>query len=133
MVQSLTNVLCMVLTGSQHSCVGDSFSHGWSALGDPYGKAILRGFGCPEGLWAARAWQTVKAALGRLLGPTCVALCKVAATGHGCISLTPFRVLQTPQSGCLPSPAFQSSGFPVDPPEYLRHSRPENSRPLSPS
>ncbi len=64
MVQSLTNVLCMVLTGSQHSCVGDSFSHGWSALGDPYGKAILRGFGCPEGLWAATAWQTIKAALG---------------------------------------------------------------------
>jgi len=43
---------------------GDSFSHGWSALGDPYGKVILRGFGCPEGLCAARAWQTVKAALG---------------------------------------------------------------------
>ena len=29
---------------------GDSFSHGWSALGDPFGKAILLGFACPVGI-----------------------------------------------------------------------------------
>jgi len=29
---------------------GDSFSHGRSALGDPFGKAILLGFSCPEGV-----------------------------------------------------------------------------------
>jgi len=43
------------------------------------------------------------------------------------------RVLQRPQSGCLPSPAFQSSGFLADPAEYLQRSRPENSRSPSPS
>src|SRR5271169_1608342 len=30
--------------------IGDSFSHGRSALGDPFGKAILLGFGCPDGV-----------------------------------------------------------------------------------
>ena len=37
--------------------IGDSFSHGRSALGDPFGKAIRLGFGCPEGFGSARAFH----------------------------------------------------------------------------
>jgi hypothetical protein len=33
---------------------GDSFSHGRSALGDPFGKAILRRFGCRG--WGEVGW-----------------------------------------------------------------------------
>jgi hypothetical protein len=33
--------------------VGDSFSHGRSALGDAISRAILLGFACPEGFRSA--------------------------------------------------------------------------------
>jgi hypothetical protein len=41
---------------------GDSFSHGRSALGDPFGKAILLGFGCPEGVRVGWGVSEVQAA-----------------------------------------------------------------------
>jgi hypothetical protein len=37
--------------------LGDSFSHGRSALGDPFGNAILLGIGCWKGFGAAGAFQ----------------------------------------------------------------------------
>src|ERR1017187_6374147 len=37
--------------------IGDSFSHGRSALGDPFGKAILLGFGCWKGFRSGRAFH----------------------------------------------------------------------------
>ena len=37
--------------------IGASFSHGRSALGDPFGKAILLGFGCWKGFRSVRAFH----------------------------------------------------------------------------
>ena len=103
----------------------------WTAVACVIGQEVDSGgvFGCRERLGATRMSHNRK---NNLLGHSGGALGEVATTEQGCFWAPPFRALQTPQSGCLPSLAFQSSEFLGDLAEYLRHSRPENSRPSVP-
>src|ERR1039458_7299441 len=48
--------------------IGDSFSHGRSALGDPFGKAILVGFGCWKGSGRLRRFRGAGSLLYHLGG-----------------------------------------------------------------
>jgi len=63
--QSLTNVLCMVLKGLRHSCVGIHFPRA-GCLGDPSGTAIL-GYSAPGRVGGGDGVSEVKAAFGAIL------------------------------------------------------------------